>query len=100
MYFDHVDHDLRKRAVCPPGASECYTAALYFVKSMPSQTFACLCRPGEDQNAGGEDGCEIDNLAQDALLFESCGIGIGSHEATCLAVGLRKLAQAEPVCSF
>jgi len=53
--------------------------------------------PGEDQNAGGEDGCEIDNLAQDALLFESCGIGIGSHEATCLAVGLRKLAQAEPI---
>ena len=39
----------------------------------------------------------VDNLAADALMMEAAGIGIGKHEATCLSVGLRKLAQAEPV---
>jgi len=55
--------------------------------------------PGEDKAAGGDEGVEIENLAQNALLFEAAGIGLGSHEATCLAVGLRKLAEAEPVKS-
>lgn len=55
--------------------------------------------PGEDKAAGGDEGCEIENLAQSAQLFEAAGIGLGSHEATCLAVGLRKLAEAEPLKS-
>ena len=33
-----------------------------------------LVRPGEDKVAGGEQGCEIANLAEDALMFEAAGI--------------------------
>merc|ERR1712070_564226 len=55
--------------------------------------------PGEDQGAGGDQGCEIQNIVQDALLFEAAGVGIGNHQAACLAVGLRKLAEKEPVKS-
>merc|ERR1711907_481958 len=37
--------------------------------------------PREDKAAGGDEGCEIENLAQSAQLFEAAGIGLGSHEA-------------------
>jgi len=55
--------------------------------------------PGEDKAAGGDAGCEIQNITQDAQMFEAAGIGIGSHQAACLAVGLRKLAEIEPLKS-
>jgi len=53
--------------------------------------------PGEDKAVGGDQGCTIQNLSQDALMFEQAGIGVGSHQATSIAVGLRRLAEAEPL---
>jgi len=55
--------------------------------------------PGEDKAVGGDQGCDVQNLAQDALLLEAAGIGVGTHQATCIAVGLRKLAEVEPLKS-
>jgi len=55
--------------------------------------------PGEDQSVGKDQGCNVQNLAEDALLFEMAGIGINTHQAAALATGLRKLAEKEPLKS-
>jgi len=57
------------------------------------------CRPGEDKTVGGNQDCDVQNIAEDALLFETAGIGISLTQATSLATGLRKLAEKEPVKS-
>merc|ERR1711988_171748 len=41
--------------------------------------------PGEDRSVGGDEGCDVQNLAADALLFEAAGIGITPHQVTGLA---------------
>lgn len=52
--------------------------------------------PGEEASSAGGD-CAIENLSADMEMIRAAGVGIGTHEATSIAVGLRKLAQQAPI---